>query len=116
MAMTFGQFSQANRQRCEAQNGFNHPLEGWTSSEWFTAVVGEMGEAGNVIKKLNRCRDGIPGNKLSESELRDQLRRELGDVFIYLDLMCQSLGFSVADAATEVFNSKSVEIGYPVKL
>jgi NTP pyrophosphatase (non-canonical NTP hydrolase) len=48
--------------------------------------------------------------------LRDQLRKELGDVFVYLDLMAQSLGFSIADAAAEVFNAKSAEIGYPVKL
>lgn len=79
-------------------------------------MVGEVGEAANVVKKLNRYRDGVPGNKVSEAELRDQLRKELGDVFVYLDLMCQSLGFNVADAAAEVFNSKSAEIGYPVKI
>ena len=95
---------------------FNHPLAGWSSSDWMTAMVGEVGEAANVVKKLNRVRDGVPGNKVSADELRAQLRRELGDVFVYLDLMCQSLGFSVADAAAEVFNSKSAEIGYPKTL
>lgn len=113
MPMTFGEFSQANRERCESLDGFNHALNGWSASDWMTALVGELGEAANVIKKLNRVRDGVPGNKQSEQELRDQLRKELGDTFVYLDLLCQSLGFSVADAATEVFNSKSIEIGYP---
>jgi NTP pyrophosphatase (non-canonical NTP hydrolase) len=114
--MTFDEFSQANRARCESSQGFNHPLSGWSSSDWMTALVGEVGEAANVVKKLNRYRDGLPGNKVSEAELRDMLRKELGDVFVYLDLMAQSLGFSIANAATEVFNAKSVEIGYPRRL
>jgi len=116
MPMTFGQFSEANRARCESPQGFNHQLGSWSTSDWITAITGELGEAANVVKKLNRYRDGVPGNKLSADELRDQLRKEMGDVFVYLDLTCQSLGFSIADAAAEVFNSKSAEIGYPVKL
>ena len=116
MGMTFGQFSEANRTRCESPQGFKHPLNGWSTSDWITATMGELGEAANVVKKLNRYRDGVPGNKVSEAELREQLRKEIGDVFVYLDLMAQSLGFSIADAAAEVFNSKSAEIGYPVKL
>jgi NTP pyrophosphatase (non-canonical NTP hydrolase) len=116
MPMTFGQFSEANRARCESPQGFKHPLTGWSTSDWMTALVGEVGEAANVVKKLNRYRDGVPGNKVPEGELRAQLRRELGDVFVYLDLMAQSLGFSIADAAAEVFNAKSAEIGYPKSL
>lgn len=116
MAMTFGQFSDANRKRCESPQGFSHPLSGWSTSDWMTALVGEVGEAANVVKKLNRYRDGVPGNKLSEPELRNQLRKELGDVFVYLDLMAQALGFNIADAAVEVFNAKSKEIGYPTAL
>lgn len=116
MPMTFEEFSAANRARCESPQGFGHPLAGWSTSDWMTAVMGELGEAANVVKKLNRYRDGIPGNKLSETALHDQLRKELGDVFVYLDLLAQSLGFQIADAAVEVFNSKSDEIGYPKKL
>lgn len=116
MPMTFGQFSQANRDRCEAENGFNHALNSWSASDWMTASMGELGEPANVVKKLNRYRDGINGNKEAENVLRDKLRREIGDTFVYLDLMAQALGFSLADAAVEVFNAKSEEIGYPVKL
>jgi len=113
MRMTFDEFSEANRERSESPQGFNHPINGWSASDWMTAMVGELGEAANVIKKLNRVRDGIPGNKQTEAQLRDQLRQELGDTYLYLDLLCQACGFSVADAAVEVFNSKSIEIGYP---
>jgi hypothetical protein len=59
MAMTFGEFSEANRARCESPQGFNHPLAGWSTSDWMTAMVGEVGEAANVVKKLNRVRDCV---------------------------------------------------------
>jgi NTP pyrophosphatase (non-canonical NTP hydrolase) len=116
LMMTFGQFSQANRTRCESPQGFKHKLNGWSLSDWMTATLGELGEAANIVKKLNRVREGVPGNKESEAELRAKLKREIGDTFVYLDLLAQSAGFSVADAAAEVFNSKSEEIGYPIKL
>lgn len=109
---TFAEFSQANRVRCESPNGFNHALGSWSLSDWFTAIVGELGEAANVAKKLNRVRDGIVGNKEAEAELRAKLRSEVADAFIYLDLLAQSQGFSLADAARETFDRKSVEIGY----
>ena len=78
--------------------------------------MGELGEAANVAKKLNRVRDGIPGNKETPEELHAKLRRELGDAFVYLDLTAQSLGFTIGDAAVDVFNAKSVEIGYPKRI
>ena len=111
-AFRFSTFSEANRLRCESPNGFNHRLDAWSTSDWMVALTGELGEAANIVKKLNRARDGVPGNKKTEQELRDDLRRELGDVFVYLDLLAQSLGFNIAEAAIEVFNSKSHEIGY----
>ena len=114
--LTFARFSALNRQRCESPNGFHHQLSSWSTSDWFTAVMGELGEAANVAKKLNRYRDRVPGNKVSKEELRSQLRKELGDVFVYLDLLAQSLGESIADAAVEVFNAKSDEIGCSIKI
>ena len=114
--MKFEEFSKANRTRCAAPNGFNHDLHAWTLSDWMTATLGELGEAANVVKKLNRYRDGINGNKEAKDVLRDKLRREVGDAFIYLDLMAQAAGFTVKEAAVESFNAKSIEIGYPVLL
>ena len=111
--MRFADFSEANRARCESPQGFKHPLQGWSLSDWMTATLGELGEAANVAKKLNRVRDGVPGNKETEAELRAKLKREIGDTFVYLDLLAQAAGFTIEDAAREVFNSKSVEIGYP---
>lgn len=116
MSVSFEQFSEANRIRCESPQGFNHLLNSWSTSDWITAVTGELGESANIVKKLNRSRDGIPGNKLSDEELQANLKKELGDVFCYLDLLCQSLGFSALEAAIETFNKKSKEIGYPITL
>lgn len=112
--LTFEQFSNVNRARCESESGFNHKLDSWSTSDWFLAMVGELGEAANIAKKLNRVRDGIPGNKSTPEELRAKLRQELGDVFVYLDLLAQSVGVSIADAAVEVFNAKSRELDCPI--
>lgn len=109
---TFQEFSERNRSRCESPSGFNHTLASWSLSDWMTAVVGELGEAANVAKKLNRVRDGIPGNDKSEAELRRELRKEVADAFIYLDLLAQSEGFLLIDAVEEKFSETSRKIGY----
>jgi len=116
MTMTFEHFSRVNRQRCESKDGFNHALESWTTSDWFLALLGELGEAANIAKKLNRVRDGIPGNKLSKQKLEEMLRNELGDSFVYLDLLAQSLGVKIGEAAADVFNAKSRELGCPIQM
>lgn len=114
--LTFDEFSRANLARCEDPKGFNHPLHSWSLSDWHLATAGELGEAANVMKKLNRYRDGIRGNKESEDALRVKLRHEIGDTLVYLDLLSQAAGFQLFAAGIEVFNLKSEEIGYPVLL
>lgn len=108
-------FGRENRARCEAKNGFNHKLESWNASGWMTATLGELGEAANIVKKLNRFRDGINGNKETEAELRDKLLREIGDTAVYLDLFCQRMGFTLGEAMRQTFDAKSREIGYHPK-
>jgi NTP pyrophosphatase (non-canonical NTP hydrolase) len=114
--MTFRQFAEANRARCESPEGFNHSLGSWSLSDWMVAVAGEVGEAANVVKKLNRCRDGIPGNTASESDLYAALGDEIADAVTYLDLIAQSQGFSLEDLILDKFNRKSASIGYPHRL
>jgi len=60
----------------------------------------ELGEAANIAKKLNRVRDGIPGEKLSKQKL-EEMSHELGDSFVYLDLLAQSLGVKIGEAAAD---------------
>lgn len=105
-------FSVANVNRCSDPDGFNHDLNDWTLSDWCTAVLGELGEAANIIKKMNRIRDGIR-NKESKDQLETMLMDEIADTFIYLDLLAQAAGFSLNDAVIAKWNAKSNEIGYP---
>jgi NTP pyrophosphatase (non-canonical NTP hydrolase) len=77
-----------------------------------TATTGELGEAANLVKKLNRVRDGIPGNAESPEQLRSQLADELADVAIYLDLMAQAAGFDLETIREAKFARTSRKIGY----
>lgn len=105
-------FSERNRKRCEAPNGFNHKLSDWSLSDWMTATMGELGEAANIIKKLNRVRDGIPGNDETEMELKVMLAKEFADTAIYLDLMVQAAGMDLETIRNAKFNETSRKIGY----
>lgn len=109
--MNLPEFSRVNRARCESPDGFRHALNSWSRSDWITAVTGELGEAANVAKKLNRCRDGIVGNDKGESELRQDFADELADTFIYLDLLAQSEGIDLSQAVVDKFNRTSAKIG-----
>lgn len=105
------QFSKRNRERCESPNGFNHKLSDWNLSEWMTATLGELGEAANIIKKLNRHRDGIK-EEIPKDELMEMLADELADTYIYLDLLFQAAGINQWEAVEKTFQKKSDEIGY----
>jgi NTP pyrophosphatase (non-canonical NTP hydrolase) len=117
MPLSFREFSQENRWRCESSAGFNHLLWSWSLSDWMTATLGELGEAANVAKKLNRIRDGVPGNgDATEAELKKQLAHEIADTFIYLDLLTQAAGFDVEDIVREKFNLTSKKIGWAIQI
>lgn len=114
--MNIHDFSVLNRRRCESPDGFNHKVSDWSLSDWMTATLGELGEAANVAKKLNRVRDGIPGNKETEQELRAKLADEIADTYIYLDLLAAAVGVDLEQAVISKFEAKSLEIGYGSKL
>ena len=116
--MNMVKFSEASLERCESPRGFGRGLETWSLSDWMTATLGELGEAANVIKKLNRHRDGTRGNAIAETEeaLTEQLADELADAFIYLDLLARRAGIVLQDAVIRKFNKTSEKIGYPLVL
>lgn len=95
------EFSARNLRRCIAPDGFNHALSSWSLDDWLLAAAGELGEAMNVAKKLNRVRDKIPGNKETPQQLERMLVDELADCVIYLDLVAHSEGLSLIKAAEE---------------
>lgn len=105
-------FSRRNRIRCEHPNGFNHAINSWSLSDWITALTGEVGETANIVKKLNRYRDGIPGNTESEESLREKLGTEIADIACYLDLLAQAAGFDLETIREAKFQATSKKIGY----
>lgn len=110
--LTFAAFRRANVARCLKW----HPagIESWSSSDWLTAVTGELGELASLLKMRNRERDGLPGNKFSPSQ--KQIADELADVLTYLDLLAEVLGVDLGAAAVEKFNEVSERVGFPDRL
>lgn len=73
---------------------------------------GEVGEALNVIKKLERERLGWRGSR----DTVEHLAEELADVVICADLCALSAGVDLASAVVAKFNATSEKVGIPVKL
>lgn len=70
-------------------------------------LAGEVGEACNVIKKLERERLGIRGSRAG----LDALAEELADVLICLDLIAMQAGIDLGDATMRKFNATSEKYG-----
>ena len=112
--LTFKKLRLANVARCQKW----HPegLEEWSGSDWFTAFIGEAGEAGNILKKLNRERDNIVGNTESIDELKRKFADELADTMIYLDLLAARYDIDLGMAVVKKFNTVSERVGFPDRL
>jgi NTP pyrophosphatase (non-canonical NTP hydrolase) len=110
--LTFDAFRKANVTRCLKW----HPagINSWSTSDWITALVGEVGELASLIKMRNRERDGLPGNKFSPTER--EIADELADVFAYLDMLAASLGVDLGRAAALKFNEVSERVGFPDRI
>jgi NTP pyrophosphatase (non-canonical NTP hydrolase) len=95
-----------------------HPqgLNSWSLSDWAVALAGEAGELCNVVKKLNRERDGLVGNKETPGALLASLQAEAADVYLYLDLFAQAAGFDLAESVRIKFNAVSMRNGFPERL
>lgn len=118
--LDFETFRMTNRARCEA---YAQPLEGWLPSQWSNAMAGEVGEACNITKKMDRM---WPGNQFKQAwnkpedsrinELNEKLLREIGDVVIYADLLASRIGTTLEECVRTAFNEKSEEIRSDFKL
>jgi NTP pyrophosphatase (non-canonical NTP hydrolase) len=95
-----------------------HPngLDSWSMSDWFLALAGEVGEMANVVKKMNRVRDGMQQKTVDASTLKNQLKMEIGDVYIYLDLFARRAGLNMEDCIRDTFNRISIREGFPERL
>ncbi len=98
-----------NVKRCEAprsEGGYGHPLDAWTPLEWAGAAAGEMGEACNLVKKVRRG-DDVPLSRVAD---------EIGDVVVYLDLLCACMGIDLEKAVVDKFNATSEKYDCDIRL
>lgn len=108
---TFSNLRYANIRRLpEFKNGRGEPAHSkpdgsdWGLSQWCNAICGELGEAANLIKKIER-------GDFTLDEKREDLGRELADVVIYLDLLAYRAGIDLGEATISKFNEVSARVG-----
>lgn len=77
-----------------------------------TELGGEVGEALNEIKKLERERLGLAGSRSSIDKLAD----ELADIIICTDLVASDYGIDLADAVRTKFNKTSEKVGLDTRM
>lgn len=120
MSLTFNQLRAANLNRLpqfrDATGRLSHPHQDgrpdghdWPLSQWSNAVLGELGEAANLIKKIER-------GDFSLDAGRDKLAAELADVQTYLDLLAHRAGINLGAATVDKFNVVSMRVGATTRL
>jgi NTP pyrophosphatase (non-canonical NTP hydrolase) len=81
----------------------------WCLAQWCNAVTGELGEAANIIKKIER-------GDMSLDDAREDLGRELADVQTYLDILAFRAGINLGRATVMKFDEVSRRVGSDVFL
>ncbi|GAA5655785.1 hypothetical protein Brsp06_02152 [Brucella sp. NBRC 13694] len=77
-----------------------------------TELAGEVGEACNVIKKLERERIGLVGSR----DTKEHLAEELADTVICTDLIAMDAGIDLDAAIAAKFNATSEKNGLSTRL
>jgi len=115
-SLKFSDLRQANLKRLpQFKNGkgeIAHPDgdgSNWSLGEWCNAVTGELGEAANVIKKIQR-------GDFTLEEVREDLGKEFADVITYMDILASRAGVDLGEAVVSKFNEVSDRVGCSVKL
>lgn len=75
-------------------------------------LAGEVGEACNVIKKLERERMGMKGSRSTP----DRLAEELSDALIYMFIIAAREGIDLWSSLVNKFNQSSDDLGLNTKL
>lgn len=75
-------------------------------------LAGEVGEALNVVKKLERERYGIRGSRATP----EMLAEELADVVICVDLIARQAGIDLGAVVVAKFNATSEKYGFATRI
>jgi len=81
----------------------------WKLLAWSNACLGELGEAANLIKKIER-------GDVSLDDVREELGKEFADVLTYLDILAFRAGVDLCEATKKKFNEVSERVGCHVYL
>lgn len=81
----------------------------WSNPEWCNAVLGELGELANLLKKVQR-------GDMTMDDARPAIADELADVQTYLDLLAYRCGVDLALATVNKFNRVSERVGVRVHI
>lgn len=79
----------------------------WSPAEWLQAVVGELGELANLLKKVKR-------GDMELEVARPDIEKEFADVIIYMDIFALQFGIDLGASITDKFNEVSVRVGAPI--
>ena len=111
---TFEYLSRVNRDRCAYFNkraGKTVLKDGEGIMRFALGAAGEVGELANIVNKIDRLDKGFKHNNpgdLDRDELVVRLADEIGDVFLYLDLVAFAEGIDLFPAIVNKFNKTSV--------
>lgn len=89
-------------------------LKGREFPAWLRAIelVGEAGEAANIVKKLERARLGFGGSRATVQHLAD----ELADTIIAADLVAMDYNIDLRLVIPSKFNETSQLNGFKTRL
>jgi len=113
--MTFATLRKANTTRIPLFKNKHgkvvHNADGsdWSLSQWSNAVLGELGELANVIKKIER-------EDFTLEEARVDCAKECADVMTYLDILAFRLGVDLGQATVDKFNEVSDRVNVDVHI
>lgn len=114
--LTFYELRQANVARLPLfKNAKGKPAHSkpdgsdWSIGEWMNATLGELGEAANIVKKIQR-------GDITFEEALPALKKEFADVQTYLDLTAFRCGIDLGRATIEKWNEVSERVGVELRL
>lgn len=80
------------------------------------SVAAECGKLQDIVKKLNRVRDGLAGNRKTEEELRADLRMRVGLLGNKLVILAEHFNLEFVLCVRDKFNKVSERMSLPERL
>ncbi len=97
--LTFNTLREANLVR-QKEVKIYQPSKKWIPAQYMNALIGEIGEAANLIKKFDR-------GDFTMEEGRQRIADELADAQCYLDMVAHRCGIHLGEATMHKWNEVS---------